>query len=92
MVWIDQKSINLVKGKTYEWRWGHTGFKNEKELRVVCPRLKKNIKLHYYAGVNAKVGPVFLKFTSGTTGLRTKLEQKKYKVSTYLKYFWVSHG
>lgn len=96
VVWVDQKTINLVKGKAYSWRWGHTGFKNEKALRVVCPRLKKSIKLHYYAGVNAKVGPVFLKFTSGTTGLRTKKEQDKYKVSTYLEQYlgvtWVSLG
>lgn len=93
LVGIDMKTVVLNSATLKSQRWGHRGFKDEAELVTESRHVKKQIVLKYYAGVNAIMGAVFIKFVTGTTELRGKEEAGDYKVCAYLGVgVWSSGG
>lgn len=75
IVWIDSKRVRVTPGKLRV-----IGRRGEVIAVVEHPMISssgKCVTLNYYAAVNAILGPVAIKFVTGTTGLR-----RRYKVRT----------
>jgi hypothetical protein len=82
VVWLDAKTIwvnnDRLKAKVY----GLRGFSDEDALRITVHNVtEKGIRLKFFTGVNKKVGPVFLKYTSESTDLYCKEIRDKLLVS-----------
>jgi len=78
-VFIDAKSIHMFEQTIYGWvdasvTRSVTGIQPAKSRGKV-------IVLRYYAAVNAELGPVMLKYYTGTTGMDNNHDGHHYKVS-----------
>lgn len=70
-MWIDSKKEHVHPASLRVY-----GDRRDGPIIVEHPGLKSNVALNYYACVNEELGPVAMKWVTGTTGLR-----KKYKAS-----------
>lgn len=78
IMWVDSKKIRVSPGKLKV-----IGRRNKLLEVVEHPNIStsgKCVTLNYYACVNAVLGPVAIRFVTGTTGLR-----RRYKVRTSVK-------
>jgi hypothetical protein len=85
LVFIDAKTMDDELPHT-QMAWGHKGprgahhhvLREHPAMRLHGANTPPRIRLKYYAAVSASKGPIYIKFTSGTTGL-----DLGYKVSTW---------
>jgi hypothetical protein len=84
VVWIDEATMWLVNDKHYKRKVWCSAKDWEHHLVVRCPMMakKKPVKVHVLCAVNYELGPFFIEFTTGTTGIkRLHIEDKVYRVS-----------
>lgn len=74
-MWVDAKKFWVSPKRLRVW-----GSKKQGPIIASHPSVfmsGKQVCLHYYAVVNAELGPVAIKYVTGTTGFR-----KRYRVRT----------
>ena len=96
VVFVDAKTVLMCQGTIRGWV--DTSLPNYCEGFKPAMYKSKMIRLKYYAGVHATLGPVFIKFYTGTTGMPAKRGNKHYKVGSSNKHarlspcFHMSHS
>lgn len=73
VVWLDAKTIWVNHDRLRAKVYGMRGFADPDALRILVHNVTaRGIRLKFFTGVNKKVGPVFMSFTSETTDLYCK--------------------
>jgi hypothetical protein len=83
VVFVDAKSIYMQEKPMY----GYVDLTVGRDVRGVTPARhnKQTVVLRYYGAVNAKLGPVLLRFYTGTTTLGPDRDGHSYRVSSALE-------
>ena len=83
VVFVDAKSIFMQEKSMYGFVDPIVG----RDVRRVAPAMhnRQIIRLRYYGAVNAKLGPVLLRFYTGTSTLGPNRDGHSYKVSSALE-------
>lgn len=83
VVWVDEKVMCLSKDSYRGW---FVAGEEDWHWRSRVPRVQnKPVKLKYIIGVNYTLGPVFLKFFTGTTGMPADRDGHAYRVRSALE-------
>jgi hypothetical protein len=96
VVFVDAKTVMMCEGTIRGWV--DTSLPNYCEGLKPAMYKSKIIRLKYYAAVHATLGPVFIKFYTGTTGMPAQRGNKHYKVGSGNKHarlplgFHMSHS
>jgi hypothetical protein len=83
VVWVDEKVICLSKESYMGW---FSAGEEDWHWRTPVPRYNKSAaKLKYIIGVNYLLGPVWIKFFTGTSGMAADRDGCDYRVSSGLE-------
>lgn len=83
VVWIDAKSMILTVTKRHGWV--DTRVRDYEERKRPPQQQGKIINLKYYIAVSPLLGPLWLRFCTGTTGMPWNRDGKAYKVRLMLQ-------
>lgn len=85
LFFLDQKTIVVQPSKSrHEKRWGILGCPDEDALTYDCGAVNEMVEIKFYSCVNLVFGPIDLKETTKTTGLRDSKDSKQYEVSAHI--------
>lgn len=83
VVWIDAKSLILVVRPQHAWI--DTDYRDYEQRARPPQQGSKIINLKYYIAVSPLLGPFWLRFTTGTTGMQWDRDGHAYKVGSRAK-------
>ena len=79
VVFVDAKTVWMWEEEV--WGWGDTSVPNYSQGIKPAYNQGRIIRLKYYAAVHSKLGPVWIKFYTGTSGMPHNRDGHNYQVS-----------